>query len=392
MTARRLQLNSHLPLNSNWTPPDLSIPTYIRELIKLDLEYFEGSFKTLRMKSNLTPEENAALEELMEDKNLVIKPADKGSMVVVMDLEQYLWEGKRQLADKTYYTKLNKPIYMETQTQITAIFQKIYEKKTINAKQRNYLIGDSEPRARRFYLLPKIHKDPSKWSKPFEVPPGRPIVSDCNSETYRSAEFIDYYLDPLAKIHKSYIRDTYDFIDKIKDLVIPTGALLFTIDVDSLYTNIETKEGIQAVKEIFPKNYDKKRPDKEILKLLEINLTRNDFEFDNKFYLQTKGTAMGKKFASAYADIFMAAWETAALDKCSIKPLYYYRYLDDIWGIWTYSESEFDRFLSTLNNHNPSIKLKATINEKTVDFLDTTTFKGPKFKTAAFIPNIPLQA
>ena len=38
----------------------------------------------------------------------------------------------------------------------------------------------------------------------------------------------------------------------------------------------------------------KKRPDKEILKLLEINLTRNDFQFDDKFYLQTKGTAMGK--------------------------------------------------------------------------------------------------
>ena len=125
-----------------------------------------------------------------------------------MDLEQYLWEGNRQLNDNKYYTKLDKPIYMETLKEIATIFNKIYEKKLINAKQKNYLIEDSEPRARRFYLLPKIHKDPSKWSKPFLIPPGRPIVSDCNSETYRSAKYIDFYLNPLAKKHKSYIKDT----------------------------------------------------------------------------------------------------------------------------------------------------------------------------------------
>ena len=366
---------------SSWTPPDLSLPSHVRDLIKSDLDLFEKSFKTLRMESNLTPEENVALKELIDNRTIIIKPADKGSMVVVMDLEQYLWEGHRQLNDKNYYIKLNKPIYMETFKQITTIFNKIYEKKLINAKQRNYLIGESEPRARRFYLLPKIHKDPSKWSIPFAIPPGRPIVSDCSSETYRSAEYIDYYLNPLAKIHKSYIKDTYDFVEKIKNLTIPANAILFTIDVDSLYTNIETKEGIQAVKEIFQNNHDKKRPDKELLQLLEINLTRNDFEFDDKFFLQIKGTAMGKKFAPAYADIFMASWETAALEKCSLKPLHYYRYLDDIWGIWTHSKKEFDTFLDTLNNHNPSIKLKATINKNSVDFLDTTTFKGPKFKS-----------
>lgn len=366
--------------SSTWTPPELCLPLHIRDLIKSDLDTFEKSFKVLRVESNLTPEENIALKELIDNKNLIIKPADKGSMVVVMDLEQYLWEGNRQLNDKTYYTKLNKPIYMETLKEITAIFNKIYEKKFINAKQRNYLIGESEPRARRFYLLPKIHKDPNKWSKPFLIPPGRPIVSDCNSETYRSAEYIDYYLNPLAKKHQSYIKDTYDFIEKIKNLIIPANAILFTVDVDSLYTNIDSKEGILAIKEIFQNNYDKKRPDKELLQLLEINLTKNDFEFDDTFYLQIKGTAMGKKFAPAYADIFMASWETAALKKCSLKPLHYYRYLDDIWGIWTHSAEEFDIFLDTLNNHNPSIKLKATTNKKTVDFLDTTTFKGPKFK------------
>lgn len=289
---------------SNWTPPDPSLPAYIREIIQNDLNYFENSFEVLRVQTNLSPEENLALKELRQNNEIIIKPADKGSVVVVMDREQYIWEGNRQLNDTKYYSKLNKPFYTETFTQVTQIFQKIYEKKRINAKQRNYLIGDSQPRPRRFYLLPKIHKDPDSWSRPFKIPPGRPIVSDCSSETYRAAEFIDYFLNPSAKTHKSYIKDTYDFIEKIKYLNMPEGSLLFTIDVDSLYTNIEMKEGIQAVREAFFKSRNKKRPDKELLQLLEINITKNDFEFNGNFFLQIKGTAMGKKFAPAYSGLF----------------------------------------------------------------------------------------
>lgn len=33
----------------------------------------------------------------------------------------------------------------------------------------------------------------------------------------------------------------------------------------------------------------------------------------------------------------------------------------------------------SLYNHNPSIRLKATIQESSIDFLDTTIFKGPDF-------------
>lgn len=68
------------------------------------------------------------------------------------------------------------------------------------------------------------------------------------------------------------------------------------MDIDSLYTNIDISEAIQAGKNIFFKYPDSKRLEKELLQLLHINITRNDF--DNKFFLQIKGTAMGKKLSS----------------------------------------------------------------------------------------------
>lgn len=72
-------------------------------------------------------------------------------------------------------------------------------------------------------------------------------------------------------------------------LKIPPNAFIFTIDIDSLYTNIETYSGVEAVKKCMEKFPDTKRPDEYILKFLKINLTKNYFEF-NYFAIYFKVT------------------------------------------------------------------------------------------------------
>lgn len=136
------------------------------------------------------------------------------------------------------------------------------------------------------------------------------------------------------------------------------NSLLFTIDIDSLYTNVETKTRLEAVKKWFFKYPNVKRPDKNILELLEINLTKKNFEFNSEFYLQTKGTAMGKKITLSYANIYMANWEESAWVSAALKPLDYFRFLDDIWGVWNNSKQEFIDFTQHLNSHHSSIKIK----------------------------------
>ena len=151
------------------------------------------------------------------------------------------------------------------------------------------------------YLFQKTHKDKKVWPGEGKIPPGRPIIADCGSESYASAEYIDNFLPPLAKQHKSYLMDTNDSIHKIAGIKAKGGAFIATIDVDSLYTNIDNTNGLEAVKQIFNKNPDPKRPDKEILELL------------CKWYLQTWETSMGKKFSPNYANLFLAEWEEKAL-------------------------------------------------------------------------------
>ena len=364
---------------STWTPSIELLPSEINTLINDDRKSFFNHYKIIRENPNTSREELRALQELNNSKHIVIKPADKGSAVVILSRHQYVFEVERQLNDSLYYKKLDKPIYMETIPLIDSILNTLKNKKFINDKQKNYLKGDLEPRERRFYILPKIHKDPKSWTIPYELPPGRPIVSDCGSETYYTAEYLDFYLNPLSIKHPAYVKDTYHFISIVKNLQVPLNSYFFSLDVDSLYTNIDIQSGINAVKKVFEKYPDPKRPDQELIQLLDINLTKNDFVFNGQYYLQIKGTAMGKKFAPSYANIFMANWEEEVFPKCPIKPFYYLRYLDDIWGIWTGSREEFQDFFDILNTHDPSIKLKKEIDQHSINFLDTTIYKSQNF-------------
>lgn len=51
---------------------------------------------------------------------------------------------------------------------------------------------------------------------------------------------------------------------------------LFSMDIESLYTNIETERGLAAVRKCFEKYPNEDRPEAAILRLLELSPTKND--------------------------------------------------------------------------------------------------------------------
>ena len=56
--------------------------------------------------NNLTSKERQVLHDLKNDKNNVIKGADKGSTVVVWDREDYIKEAEKQLGDSDVYEEV----------------------------------------------------------------------------------------------------------------------------------------------------------------------------------------------------------------------------------------------------------------------------------------------
>ena len=104
---------------------------------------------------------------------------------------------------------------------------------------------------------------------------------------------------------------------------------------------------------------------KEINKL-ELILLHNDFVFNdrkhnlehlvNQWFLQTSGTAMGKKYTHSFGNIFMVNVEDEVLRKAKCKPLVMFRFIDDIFFISTHSRDELTEFINLFNSHDESIK------------------------------------
>ena len=56
---------------------------------------------------------------------------------------------------------------------------------------------------------------------------------------------MDYHLQPLAQRVKCSIKDTYHFLNKIKKTgKLPEGAILCTMDVVGIYSNIPHGKGL----------------------------------------------------------------------------------------------------------------------------------------------------
>lgn len=112
---------------------------------------------------------------------------------------------------------------------------------------------------------------------------------------------------------------------------------------------------------------------KFILDLLFIHLTCNYLCFDSRFYMQIRGTAMGANVAPTYANIFVTDMEETSIYTSSHfkKVLVWWRYIDDIFLIWTGDIQELQDFHSYLNTTDAEVNFTLTCSQEELHFLDT---------------------
>ena len=81
---------------------------------------------------------------------------------------------------------------------------------------------------------------------------------------------------------------------------------------------------------------------------------------------------MGTRCAPSYANIFMGKIEARLLELTNLKPLVWFRFIDDIFFIWPHGEDTLTNFLQMANEHHHSIKFTSEHSRHHVNFLDTT--------------------
>ena len=213
------------------------------------------------------------MRSLQNDKSVIIKRADKDSAVVVWDRQDYLKETKRQLSDSSIYkeVKVTEKDVVDLVDKSNKIFVDLERKNIIQEKEQNYFKFNFKKATNvgKFYLLPKIHKSLSKV-------PRCPVISNYVMPTEKISEFLTHHLQALAKQGESYIKDTGDFLEKLKSIgQIPKGAILVTVDVVEFSPSIPHDGGFDVLRKQYDKFMDKIVPTEDIIKMGDFVLNNN---------------------------------------------------------------------------------------------------------------------
>ncbi|XP_073404906.1 decapping and exoribonuclease protein isoform X1 [Dendrobates tinctorius] len=290
-----------------------------------------------------------------------------------MDKSMYLSEIMRQLNDTSIYHTLPRDPTFDISRQINTILLKYSDLGVLDQKTCDFL-SNKNPITLVFYTLPKVHKN-------LEKPPGRQIVASTDSILSPLAVFLEKILTPLIQKSKSFILDTGAFLSDIQHLQkVPQEALLVTLDVKDLYTSIPHSDGINSTARLLTSTGMDVDQIHLCIDLLHLVLTSNFFLFQDDFYLQVRGTAMGSNVAPPYANAYMADFEESIIYKNDLFRNYailWKRYIDDVFCIWGGSLESLLSFFDILNSSWPGIQFTIGHDLWRMNFLDTMVIKDP---------------
>ena len=303
--------------------------------------------KQTQKQTNAPMPDTIGLHDLKSNNNIVIKPADKVSSIVIMNKDNYMKETCTQLHDGRFYKKIDN----DPSPTLTNKLKLLINELQPNFQNDALKLIPSHPRPATFYTIPKVHKLPNlvvstcPCSNPDNfiieaqrlkiIPPGRPIESGIGTLTEYVSAFVDREHQPLLVNIPSYFNDTTDFLNKLSRFnILPDNTILVTLDVTALYSNIPHNDGIGACKKYIDRGALSTTSSEDICQLIKFILENNVFSLNDEYFLQVCGTAMGTRMAPCDVNIFMAELEENFLSGYPYNPLAYYRYIDDNFIIW----------------------------------------------------------
>ena len=249
--------------SSTFTPK----PNENQELEKICKTLMETEIKMKKTTDNISSLRNGlnSLIKRTTENEIVIKPADKGSIITVMSPEFYLNMCESHLRNEEYYECIqdNDPSPL-LKNRIIAYAKKYKNLLTENEyktlTQKTYKISN-------FYMLPKLHKSKelnnifmTKNSEYINVDKiltieGTPIVAGPCYYNSVVSQILHIIMEPTLSFIKLILKDSFDFIDRI-DTQCTINTILSTCDIKSLYTNIKHDVFYKAIEYWIDKFHD----------------------------------------------------------------------------------------------------------------------------------------
>ena len=121
--------------------------------------------------------------------------------------------------------------------------------------------------------------------------------------------------------YSNHIQSTRDFVKRVKGVTLLPGGCFCSYDVSALFTLVPIDPALHIIKDLLEKDdtlWDRSILSvQNIIELLGFCLHNTYFSFQNKFYEQVEGTAMGSPVSPIVENLYMEHFERGALQSAS---------------------------------------------------------------------------
>lgn len=214
----------------------------------------------------------------------------------------------------------------------------------------------------RIYFTVKTHK-PNH--------PVRPVVSTPGTATYALASMVQSICKTVPANTELNILNSTELLQRLSGITMDDNDVVVSFDVVSLYTNVPQSEALAAAMSRFSA-METTWPKALFEEALTLIVGRsNYFKYEDQFYRQTKGLAIGLSVAGTLATYVLDDYVEKTLRATNITPKLLVKYVDDFLVIT--NRENVNKLFHALNNGHDSLKftLEEAVDQK-IPFLDVT--------------------
>lgn len=312
---------------------------------------------------------------------------DKLKTTVIMYKQDYVDKIMLLLNDTNTYQKINVSFNKAYINKNAVLFKQWVSAGLVTLKMAQRQ-RKGETRVPHIYGRVKTHKPDL---------PLRPVVCTIRTPGYFFNQYLTRTWSYIPKGDPINVENSIELKQLIDNLQLAPNEQLFSIDVTSMFTNIDVHHAMRLIKKRLDENLNiiKDKTQREVaartnallLKtFLIVNQHFTEIEFNGERHKQIKGFRMGTSSSNIAADVVLKEYLTYAISK-AYEPSLIAKYVDDIFLATTLPNAH--RLLAALNEFTSIIKardhplptstftftIEQEVNRK-INFLDMTIIRN----------------
>jgi hypothetical protein len=246
---------------------------------------------------------------------------------------------------------------------------KISKCQLITQKDERWKYINLKPTAPTIRGLIKIYK---------EVSPIRPIVNWKSAPAYKLAKMLSknsIYTSPPPVPYTFNVKNAAHLKNDLLEIPYDQNLKFASFDITNMYSNLPINELIKTVDIMSDKQGIGDELKHEKMKISQIIIKQNYFQFQNTLYIQEERLVIGGPTSSIFPEIYIQYIENKTISDILLKYhiVRYFRYVDDILIVYNKDTTNIYDVFSVFNNIIPTVKF--TIEEEKenkINFLEIT--------------------